>query len=95
MPQAPLPHHPDGEPGLNYLCAGYKIFFHHVDPYMRFMASELVAQRAPANVMRWVAEQDARDRQGKTGRPGRLARNAPCPCGSGKKYKQCCLARLG
>ena len=22
---------------------------------------------------------------------GRLGRNAPCPCGSGKKYKQCCL----
>ncbi len=82
---------PDGEPGLNYLCAGYKIFFHHVDPYMRFMAAELAAQRAPANVMRWVAEQDARDKQGNPGRPGR---NDPCPCGSGKKYKQCCLPRL-
>jgi len=23
--------------------------------------------------------------------PGRLGRNAPCPCGSGKKYKHCCL----
>ena len=22
---------------------------------------------------------------------GRLGRNTPCPCGSGKKYKQCCL----
>ncbi len=21
----------------------------------------------------------------------RVARNAPCPCGSGKKYKQCCM----
>ena len=51
---------PDGEAGLNYLCAGYKMFFRHVDPYMRFMASELAAGRAPANVMRWVAAQDAR-----------------------------------
>jgi hypothetical protein len=23
----------------------------------------------------------------------RVGRNAPCPCGSGKKYKTCCLAR--
>ena len=22
-------------------------------------------------------------------------RNAPCPCGSGKKYKQCCLRKPG
>jgi uncharacterized protein len=43
---------PDGEPGLNYLCAGYKYFFHHIDPYMRFMAAELKAGRAPANIMR-------------------------------------------
>ena len=77
---------PDGEPGLNYLCAGYKMFFHHVDPYMRMMASELAAQRAPANVMRWVAEEDARARQGKIGR------NDPCSCGSGRKFKQCCGA---
>ncbi|HTY83225.1 MAG TPA: anaerobic sulfatase-maturation protein [Silvibacterium sp.] len=76
---------PDGEPGLNYLCAGYKMFFHHVDPYMRFMAAELAAQRPPANVMRWVAQGDAREK------PGGPGRNGPCPCGSGKKYKQCCL----
>lgn len=23
--------------------------------------------------------------------PGKISRNAPCPCGSGKKYKRCCL----
>ena len=40
-----------GEYGLNYLCAGYKNFFHHVDPYMRFMANELKHGRAPARVM--------------------------------------------
>ena len=82
---------PDGEPGLNYLCAGYKMFFHHIDPYMRFMAAELAAERAPANVMRWVAEEDARARQGKTGRV-KIGRNGPCPCGSGRKFKQCCGA---
>jgi uncharacterized protein len=42
---------PDGDPGLNYLCAGYKHFFHHIDPFMQFMATELRAGRAPANIM--------------------------------------------
>ena len=42
---------PDGEPGLNYLCAGYKRFFNHVTPKMRRMAELLRAGRAPAEVM--------------------------------------------
>lgn len=77
---------PDGEPGLNYLCAGYKMFFRHVDPYMRFMAGELAAGRAPANVMRWLAAQDEQRARSKAGR------NDPCPCGSGRKFKHCCGA---
>lgn len=77
---------PDGEPGLNYLCAAYKMFFHHVDPYMRFMAGEMAARRPPGNVMRLVAAEDAQQAGGKVGR------NAPCPCGSGRKSKHCCSA---
>ena len=44
----------EGVYGLNYLCAGYKHFFHHIDPAMRFMAGELRQGRAPANVMDWI-----------------------------------------
>jgi uncharacterized protein len=51
-----------GEYGLNYLCAGYKHFFRHIDPYMRFMANELNHNRAPARVMEW-----ARSRRGAIG----------------------------
>lgn len=76
---------PDGEFGLNYLCKGYKDFFHHVDPYMKFMAEELRQGRPPANVMSWTRLQDLR-LVGKR-RPGR---NDPCLCGSGRKYKKCC-----
>ncbi len=32
---------PDGEPGLNYLCAGYKAFFQHIDAPMRAMADRI------------------------------------------------------
>ncbi|MBN1854905.1 MAG: SEC-C domain-containing protein [Pirellulales bacterium] len=28
-------------------------------------------------------------------REKRIGRNDPCPCGSGKKYKQCCLRKGG
>jgi uncharacterized protein len=49
---------PDGEEGLNYLCAGYKLFFKHVDRCMKFMAEELGHQRPPANVMQWIRLQD-------------------------------------
>jgi len=79
---------PDGEPGLNYLCRGYKHFFKHIDPWMRYMAGELREGRAPANVMEWTRQRDLKA-AGKR-RPGR---NDPCPCGSGKKYKKCCWTR--
>lgn len=46
----------DGEPGLNYLCEGYRQFFAHVAPYMDFMKNELVHQRPPANVMSWAKQ---------------------------------------
>jgi len=42
---------PDGEEGLNYLCAGYKAFFRHVDPYMKQMTDLLRRQMPPALVM--------------------------------------------
>ena len=47
---------PDGQPGLNYLCDGYRPFFNHIRPAMDFMAAELAARRPPANVMRTMAQ---------------------------------------
>lgn len=43
-----------GNPGLNYLCKGYKMFFDHVAPYMDFMKAEFLAERAPANIMAYL-----------------------------------------
>jgi uncharacterized protein len=76
---------PDGEPGLHYLCAGYKAFFTYIDRPMRLMAAELRARRAPANVMAILeAEERALQRRFAT-----AGRNEPCPCGSGRKFKHC------
>ena len=32
-------------------------------------------------------------RGGKAGEDGKPSRNSPCPCGSGKRYKRCCLGK--
>ncbi|NKB68543.1 MAG: anaerobic sulfatase-maturation protein [Candidatus Latescibacteria bacterium] len=77
---------PSGEDGLNYLCKGYKLYFSHVDPYMRFMADRLKQGRPAAEVMEWVRQQDQAKAAAQVKAPGR---NDACPCGSGKKYKRC------
>ncbi len=41
---------------LNHLCEGYKAFFAHVDPYMRFMAREVANRRPAANIMANIAK---------------------------------------
>jgi uncharacterized protein len=46
---------PDGESGLNYLCAGFKIFFNHVDKPMRMMSQLLLLNRAPSEIMQTYA----------------------------------------
>jgi uncharacterized protein len=50
---------PDGEPGLNYLCAGYKAFFHHIAEPTTVMANLLRQGRFADEVMAWLAERDA------------------------------------
>jgi uncharacterized protein len=79
---------PDDKPGLNYLCAGYKMFFKHVEQYMKFMAEELKNKRPPANIMNWI-----RNKENQIIKPAIPGRNDPCTCGSGKKYKNCCAGR--
>ena len=77
---------PNGEPGLNYLCASYRRFFRYVDPYLRRMIALWRRGVSPTLIMAELCrEEEARRR--KTGR------NDPCPCGSGRKYKHCCLGR--
>jgi uncharacterized protein len=65
---------PDGEEGLNYLCPGYRAFFHHIDGPMRLMADLLRSGRFAGEIVHIFAA---------------AGRNDPCPCGSGRKAKHC------
>jgi uncharacterized protein len=73
---------PDGEDGLNYLCAGYKIFFNHINEPMQIMCQLLSQNRAPSDVTAVLEAHEAARFAG-------VGRNDPCPCGSGTKYKKC------
>ena len=42
---------PDGEPGLNYLCEGFKAFFTHIDRPMKIMANLVLRRRPPSDIM--------------------------------------------
>ena len=75
-----------GEEGLNHLCAGLKQFYTHSRPYLQSLAWHRRSGESMANFMRSLKTQAAATTY-------RASRNDPCPCGSGKKYKQCCLAK--
>ena len=76
---------PDGEPDLNYLCAGYKAFFQRVDEPMKIMAALLRGNRPASDVMGILAEKkEWMDKAYKNAH-----REKPCPCGSQLTYKEC------
>lgn len=51
-PKDRIDYTPDGEPGLNHLCSGFKTFFTHVDEPMRIMAGLLRHHRPAAEIMK-------------------------------------------
>lgn len=65
---------PEGEVGLNYLCDGYKEYFNHIGGAMSLMAGLLRRGHFAEEIKEIIA---------------RSGRNDPCPCGSGRKAKQC------
>jgi uncharacterized protein len=74
---------PDGRAGLNYLCAGFKRFFLHSRPFV---------DQVSALWRRQKMEKPPLENKPIPKTP-KVGRNDPCPCGSGLKYKKCCLAK--
>lgn len=68
----------NGEPGLNYLCAGFKLFFQHADFPMKIMAGLIRRGHEAKEVMAILDRTFAGVR-----------RHDPCPCGSGRKFNRC------
>jgi uncharacterized protein len=76
---------PDGEEGLNFLCAGYKRFFTHCQPFVAELSAQWREKQSGGQISP-VLEEATRS-SAKTGR------NDLCPCGSGRKYKKCCMGK--
>lgn len=74
---------------VNHFCRGYKLFFREALPELRRMAEYFKKGQQPPQVRaKAPAASPAPDAApGASSRPGR---NDPCPCGSGRKFKNCC-----
>jgi uncharacterized protein len=82
-------HTPEGEAGLNYLCTGYRRFFNHCRPFLAQLSALSNRQEPEARLSSILPPVPA------TGASANIkaGRNDPCPCGSGRKYKKCCLGK--
>ncbi|HMK35746.1 MAG TPA: anaerobic sulfatase maturase [Desulfomonilaceae bacterium] len=75
----------DGESGLNYLCAGYKAFFQHIDRPLQIISQLMRSGLPAARVMQVLAEEQTKQAEAVP----KAGRNESCPCGSGLKFKKC------
>ncbi|MDP6769984.1 MAG: SEC-C metal-binding domain-containing protein, partial [Anaerolineales bacterium] len=62
-------------------------FFTGINMSMDYMAALLKNNRPASDVMTWIE----REKMEWVRRVNSVNRNDPCPCGSGKKYKKCCM----
>ena len=72
------------EPGLNYLCSGLQRFFSHAEKPLKQIAAYSRSGYSPETIMQKMREEERAMWKG-------VGRNDPCPCGSGRKAKNCCL----
>ncbi len=89
-------HRPRGgeTPEPSVLCEGYIRFYEHAMERLAWLAGYLRRGQPPPPVERNVGAGAARDsavgRAAPVKKGKKTSRNAPCPCGSGLKFKNCC-----
>ena len=77
---------PDGEAGHYFLCEGLRMFYAYAVPRLK-RAMTLASQgKNRHDIMNLLIEEERR-------KYAAVSRNDICPCGSGKKFKQCCQRR--
>ena len=74
-----------------YLCEGYKRFFDYTHERFIQLRNELRRRQAIEKARTRSEEISRINTAQDAGR--RVGRNDPCPCGSGKKYKKCCMGK--
>jgi uncharacterized protein len=74
-----------GEPGLNYLCAGWQAFFRRANEPMQMIAMLMRLGRPAAEVMAMMA---GKEHEWQTAL-AKTRHNELCPCGSGLKCGEC------
>ncbi len=77
---------PSGEAGQYYLCEGLKSFFSYAVPRLKQAMLLSSRHKSRKDIMEAMIQKERESSRG-------ISRNDPCPCGSGKKYKQCCQKR--
>ena len=87
------------DPVVEYRFEGYNMFDEMVDSIredtakMMMTAELVVAQKQAAEPAQQAARaggDDSSKSSSRTKKKNKIGRNEPCPCGSGRKYKQCC-----
>jgi uncharacterized protein len=76
---------PDGEPGLNHLCVGWKAFFHRIDEPLQMVAMLMRMGKSASEIMAIMAKEEGEWKKALS----RARRNDLCPCGSRLKFAQC------
>lgn len=82
-------------PLVEYTNEGFQLFDEMLDTINREITKYLLKAEIKQNlerkeVVKPTGTNDSKDKVKTTIRKEKIGRNEPCPCGSGKKYKQCC-----